>query len=306
MIWTVCGGNGFLVQQKAHQLAQDFAKKHTELAVQRIDAEEIEYQQIYSALTNISLFDSNKMVIVRSLSKNKQAVDNIEQIISSIPDITEVVFVEDKLDKRLNFYKTLKKQTEFLEFNDAESRSLPKWVVDYAKDQGGGISIGDAQYLVDRIGSNQMLLSNELSKLIIYDKQISRKTIDLLTPKTLNASIFDLLEAAFSGKTDVALRLYDELREQKTEPPQIIGLLSWQLYVLSVVQSAGERSSAEIASDAKLNPYVVNKSISIARKIAPQKLRTLVSELLDIDIKSKTSNRNSDEMMRLYLLEMSV
>lgn len=305
MIRTLSGANGFLVKRELDRLVDEFSQKHSDLAVQRIDAAETDYSEILTAISNISMFDPIKMVIVRSGSQNKQLVENIEHIIASVPDSTEVIFVEDKLDKRLVYYKTLKKSTEFQEFADVDSRNLPSWVAEIVHSQNGKISNADAGYLVDRVGNNQMILANEIEKLLINNPQINREAINQLTEKTVNSSVFDLLEAAFAGKTDRALNIYDELREQKIEPPQIIGMLSWQLYVLSVIKTAGSKPTGEIASEAKLNPYVLNKSSSIARNISLNKLRQLVKDLLDIDVKSKSSNRNSDEMLKLYLIEQA-
>ncbi len=71
----------------------------------------------------------------------------------------------------------------------------------------------DAKYLVMRVGANQQTLSNELAKLLSYDKAITRQTIDLLTEQTPQSTIFELLDAAFAGNSKKAMELYAEQRD---------------------------------------------------------------------------------------------
>src|SRR4030095_7858004 len=160
----------------------------------------------------------------------------------------------------------------------------------------------DANYLVERVGVNQQLLSNELAKLIAYDPNISRKTIDLLTDPTPQSSIFDLLDAALAGKTKRALQLYQEQRAMKVEPQQIIAMLAWQLHILALVKTAGDRDSATIAKEAKINPFVVRKSQGIARRLSFNEIKALIHRTLELDIRLKSEQIDADDTLLLYLL----
>jgi DNA polymerase-3 subunit delta len=164
----------------------------------------------------------------------------------------------------------------------------------------------DAQYLAERVGLNQQLLANELEKLLLYDVQISRQTIDLLTEPAPQSTIFQLLEAAFAGNRRRAMELYREQRALKVEPPQIIAMLAWQLHVLALIKTAGQRSSDAIASEAKLSPYVVRKSQGIADNLTGSELKVLVQDLLEIDVRSKRSALDADEALQNYLLKLAL
>ncbi len=91
----------------------------------------------------------------------------------------------------------------------------------------------------------------------------------------------------------------------KVEPIQIIAMISWQLNVLAIVKTAGDRSSQAIAKEAKINPYVVTKSQGIARKLSLAQLKTLVKDLLDIDAKSKSTNLDTDEALQHYIVKLA-
>ncbi len=160
----------------------------------------------------------------------------------------------------------------------------------------------DAGYLIERLGLNQQLLSSELAKLLTYSPKINRTSIDLLTEPTPQSTIFQLLDAAFAGNAKKALKIYQEQRAGKTEPLAIIGMLAWQLHVVALIVSAGQRSDAEIAKEAKLSPFVVRKSRHIARELALSRVTQLISQLLDLDLHIKTTSTDADDALQAYIL----
>src|SRR5665213_39828 len=257
MIVTLTGENSFGLQAALKQMVKTFVDEHSDLALERIDGQEAEFERIREALTGLPFLAARKMVVLRSTGTNKQFVEKFEQLFNEISETTDLILVEPKLDKRLSYYKFLKKQTDFREFPELDSNGLARWLSEVAKAVDGSLSSADARYLVERVGTSQQLLSNELEKLLLYDSNISRRTIDLLTEPTPQSTIFQLLEAAFAGRTKTALQLYAEQRAQKVETPQIIAMLAWQLHILAIVKTAGDRSADEIASQSRLNPFVV-------------------------------------------------
>jgi DNA polymerase III subunit delta len=305
MITTLTGANSFGLQNKLREIVAAFVAGNGDLAVERIDGQEAELAKIIEALNGLPFLSTKKLVVLRESGTNKQFTDQVEQILSDLPESTEVILVEPKLDKRLSYYKFLKKNTDFLEFAELDNNGLTRFLVDAAKVQNGTLSSSDARYLVERVGANQQLLSNELDKLLLYDKKVTRQTIDLLTEPAPQSTIFQLLEAAFAGNTQKALNLYAEQRALKVEPQQIIAMLTWQLHVLAIIKTAGDRQSGQIASEAKINPYVLGKSQGIARDLSLQEIKRLVSDLLVIDTESKSINIDTDEALQLYLIKLA-
>ncbi len=299
------GENGFGLGLALRQLIDAFVAEHGDLALERIDAEEVDFARIRESLTSLPFLSSKKMVILRSPSKQKEFVEKFEQLLAEIPETTEVIIVETKLDKRLSYFKYLKSKTDFRDFPDLDQNGLVSWLNTAAKERGGLISSVDARYLIERVGPNQQLLSNELDKLLLYDAKVTHQTIDLLTEPNPQSTIFQLLEAAFAGNTKQAMKLYKEQRALKVEPQQIIAMLAWQLHVLAIIKTAGERGADEIAREAKLNPFVVRKSQGIARNLSQAELKSQVSDLLSIDTKTKRTSIDPDEALQNYLMQLA-
>jgi len=305
MIVTLTGANSFLREETLRQLVTAFIATHGDLALERIDGEEVEFSQLRQALTGLPFLANKKMVLIRSPSANKLFAEKFEQLFLEIPDTTDVIMVEPKLDKRSRYYKFLQRATDFRDYAELDHNGLITWLRARASQQGGSLSAADARYLIERVGLYQQQLASDLDKLLLYNPTISRSTIELLTDPTPQSTIFQLLESAFAGNPRRVIALYREQRDLKIEPTQIIALLVWQLHILCIIKTAGTRDPSFIAREAKLNPYVVNKSLSIARSLSLQRLKGLVADLLRIDSRSKLEPIDSDEALQLYLLNIA-
>jgi DNA polymerase III subunit delta len=301
---TLTGSNFYLPKKRLDELTGKFIKDHGELAIEKIDAEETEPQAILDAVQSLPFLATRKMVLVRNGNANKLISGQIEQIISSAGDTTDLIFYEPAPDKRSSYFKVLKSQTQLEEFNQPDERELARWLAAEAKKRGGQLTQADASYLVERVGPNQQLLASELEKLIIYEPKISRANIDLLTEKTPQSKVFDLLDAAFAGDKERALELYADQRAQKIEPQAIMAMVAWQLKLLALAKTGAGKSSQQIAKDAGLSPYPVMKAQNLARKIDDNKLQAIVSEALEIDEKGKTTALDLDEALKTYIVSL--
>jgi DNA polymerase-3 subunit delta len=244
------------------------------------------------------------MVVLRQGSANKQFVEKAETLLNEVPETTTVLLVEPKLDKRSSYYKYLKKSTDYQEYSELDAAGLARWLVVAAQERGGTLKPANAAFLINRVGLNQQMLSNELDKLLLYSPTITHESISLLTESTPQSTVFELLDAAFAGNTARALQLYAEQRALKVEPQQIIAMLAWQLHIVALIKAAGDRSPETIATEAKVSPYVVKKSMTMARKLSLKTLKELIAHLLEIDQRSKRETFNIDDALQHFLLAM--
>lgn len=303
-VTVLTGENSFMLQQRLRQLVDTFVEEHTGIALEQLDGEEVEFDRIRESLHSLPFLASKKMVVLRAPSANKLFVESAGELLTELPDSIDVIIVEPKLDKRQSYYKFLKKQKGFHEFSQLDSLGLTQWLTQQATDQGGTLERQDAMYLIERVGANQQLLSNELLKLLSYDECITRETIDLLTERTPQSTIFELIDASLSGNTKKALDLYREQRALRVEPQQIIALLGWQLHIMALVKSAGQRSSSDIAKEAKLNPYVVQKTQAIVKDMPLAAIKKLIHDVLAIDIRVKSQPIDADEALQNLIISL--
>jgi DNA polymerase III delta subunit len=74
--------------------------------------------------------------------------------------------------------------------------------------------------------------------------------------------------------------------------------------LLALAKTGGSRDAAQIAKDAGLSPWPVQKAQNLARKIDENKLRAMVAQALEIDQKGKTTAIDLDEALKTYIVTL--
>lgn len=304
MITVLSGANRYTLSKKQKELKQDFIKNHGEAGLESYNADQIQPGQLASLLTGATLFAENRYIVIKELSQNKLLSEQLLNIINNIPDEVQVVLIEPQLDKRTVFYKTLKKKAELLEFGEPDEYTLVSWVQDVVKQLEGTIDQKSARLLVQYTGLDQSRLQNEIEKLIAFDKAISINSITELVDKNPQDTIFQLLEFALSGQTKKALDVLDGLERAHEDPFQTASMLIWQTNILAVVHSAGTISDADIAKSAKINPFVVRKTRSLASSMSKTELNHILNAVADCDIQLKSTSAEPWRVVEQAILSL--
>jgi DNA polymerase III delta subunit len=137
MIVTLTGENRFLLSQSLSALETAFVAEYTDLALERLDGDDHSADRIQESIQSLPFLSPRKLVVLRGPSKQKTFTEHITELLEGVPEMTDLVIVEPKLDKRLSYYKTLKAKTDFREFKELDARGLATWAMSYIKGQGG-------------------------------------------------------------------------------------------------------------------------------------------------------------------------
>lgn len=305
MMITLTGVNAYLVDKDLASLKAKLGPE-SDLGTTRIIGLETSLEDVTLELNSYSLFSKLRLIIIYGGSKIKGFDEYIQSSDFDLPASTILVLVEPSLDKRKGYFKFLQKNTDFRQFNKLSQLELVKWISSYVIKNDGDISTSDAGYLVERLGDDQLLLAQELDKLILYSKNINRKSIDELTEQSPSSTIFELLDAAFSLNPKKALRIYNEQRLLKVEPEQILAMLSWQLNTLAIYLSSKKLTSSQILSKSGLSPYTINRARQVATNLTLSNLKSFVRELANLDLASKTVNLDLDEGLKNFIASLSI
>lgn len=290
MITVITGSNRFLIQQKLADLKASFIKTHGEAGLEIFTAEQLDAQKLQSLLTGVSLFAENRLVIIKNLSQLKELSEQFLTTAKQIPEEISVILVEDSIDKRTAFYKTLKKTYEVIECSELSEGELQKWVTKQVAQEGGKAASSTVRLLIEYVGPDQLRLANEISKLVAYNKDVTENAINELVEKRPEDTIFQLLETSLSGRRDQALAILDGLERAHEDPFAIANMLIWQTHILAVVFSAKTTVAADIAKQTKFNPFVVGKTKQIANRLSEQQFERILESVASLDVTLKTSS----------------
>jgi DNA polymerase III delta subunit len=218
-------------------------------------------------------------------------------LIKTIPTSTTVEVLEPKIDKRLKYFKDLKKIDMFESYDSLNGSQLSNWIVDYVKKQKATISFIDANYLVAVVGNDQNRLVNELDKLLAYNQTISKDNIDLLVEPSLNTTAFKLLDVAFSGQYQQVSKIFNQLIVDKTVIPQIIGAIAWQLQLFAIIKSSPTLSANQIVEKTGANIYAIENSIRTISKYSYSDLASYSRKLVSLSISFRDYQIDQNEAL---------
>lgn len=304
MVVVLTGSNTFLLQNNLYDLIDKFQDEFGD-SIERFDGTELTTaDSVLDAVRSVSFLEPRKMVIVRDFAQSKDISEAIESIVEQTADTTELVLVDSKLDKRTAMYKYLKKSCDVKSFDNIQPYELEKWLATEAKTLNAKISSRDIRFLIERVGPNQQLLAQELSKLAVYSADITRETIEELVEPTPQSKVFDMLDALFNGNAKKAQELYEDQRAQGEEPQKLLAMITWQLQQLTFAVFSPVKSVDSLVS-AGMSPYSAQKALNLAKHISKSDLKFFITELAEIDMQSKT-NADIESALAVYFSEVSL
>ena len=305
MIYVITGKNDFLRTESLKQKISDFSKKHGELSIEKISSDKADYKSIISAISSLPFLVDRKMIILEEPGQIKEFAEAIDEVFGLVSDNIDVLIYEPRIDKRSSYYKSLKKIKNFTEYSELRPNEISRWAEQYVKQNDGKISSANAFKIVDRVGSNQMLIKNEIDKLLLYGQEISTDTIEGMTDQIPRSTIFQLLDNSLRGNKRAVLEIYEQQKKLKVEAMQIMSLLIWQLHILAIIKTSQSTSTNEIVSLTGLSPFSVENGLKLLRQINFAQLSSIIDRTLELDIKMKTVAINPDESLMVLLLTIN-
>ena len=299
MLCVLCGENEFDKRQKLAALIAGGA------VPERYDGEQLDAASLRDIMQGQSLFTLERTVIISRLSDNAALWAELPEI--AVSGSTEVVLLENKLDKRTKTYKWLRKNAEIYEFTPLSDRQKPqlvRWCVGEAKKQGLTLSAAQAEILINRLGYDQLRLSNFIEQLS-FAGEITDDLLDKLAPLAKTESAFELFTAALAGNSGRIHEIisYLEAEGGVESAYQTMGLLASQAVNLNALVLSGN-DAGSVAADFSTSPYVLQKLSSYANKIDSRQLAVINKALFYADLQMKTTSASPWLVIEAALIEV--
>ncbi|GDX62707.1 hypothetical protein LBMAG34_2410 [Candidatus Saccharibacteria bacterium] len=298
MIIYLYGDNSFGISRQARLLKQKYLDSTgPEGDLESIDVAEKGLNYLLGGLSVMPMFVSSRLIMASNLSKAKPTSEQIDEIISSTAESTNLVIIDPKPDKRTVMYKKLSKLKGAKEFKNLISGELISWIISEAKRRGAEITAADAKYLADKVGEDQWTLNNEIDKLSNYNRKITKATIEELAVPSLENNTFVLTEALANKDLSRVLKLYKDIKLQGHADQLILGAITFQYRTIMLVLLG----DSELNRAYKMSPYSLSKSQSLASKYDLDDIKKAYKIIADSDMATKSGELSSAEAMnRLF------
>lgn len=258
--------------------------------------------------------NDNIIVFLENFLKTKKKYDG-EETVKLDADGREKPLT--KAERQLfDFLSKTKIKQEFHKMNNAD---LSSWIRTEAEKRGGVMGGKAAIALMVATAGDMWQIDREIDKLINYKKgqepslvgagrpaEVTESDIAELVKGPFEDNIFALTDAIASKNRVLGAKLLEEEMLSGSNEIYILSMVVRQIRIVLQVRSALDdgKTPRSIASELKLNSYVVGKAVEQARNFKTEVLKGLLSDLVDIDRRSKTGQGDAGTLLGLFIAKL--
>lgn len=274
---------------------------------------------VKEAIEALPVFSDSKLLVfndsgIFSLSGKEAATKEYrefwEEIIDEMPHDVYVVFDESKIDKRSTIYKKLLKNDSVVEFSYLSESKMINWTVGLFKTMGKVIGPHDAKYLIDITQDGMTSVKREAEKIAAYTQgriSVTRQDINDVTVPVVENRVFDMVDALLAKNAPSALSMLNDLLVLKEDETRILGAISSNADKLLTVKLLSDDGvdKTQIASKAKIAPFIVSKYIKLSSKYNSCDLKNLLSECVEIDRQFKLTRSDKSVILQSFIADFA-
>lgn len=230
------------------------------------------------------------------LDKSSADIDRLKEFFKDVPETCILVFWYDSIEidiKKNSKWKTVEsafsKAGSAVNLEKRTEGDLAKLIISSAKKRGCSIDGNNARYLISVVGSDIKTIFNELEKICAYagESEITKKDIDSLAVKCLQARVYDLSKFILQGNSDGAYSVLNVLFAQKEEPIAILSVISScyvDMYRVKCAKIANENEmTLTDYFSYKGREFLIRNAAKDCRNISIESLRRAIDILSDTD-----------------------
>jgi len=239
-------------------------------------------------------------------SLDKKEEEKLLKYIDENEDCITIFVIKDgKPDSRKKIVKKLKDNEAVFEFTRLNEGELTKYITDEFKKNSFKISMSDANYMANNTGyldyeSSVSLyhVNNEISKIMSHNnekKNITTSDLELLMVKSVESSIFRLVDCICENNKKKSFEVLDEMLLNNTPEQFIIHMITRQyrmLYQYVILQKKGYTFN-EIINKMKIMNFVASKLEKQSKNLKMETIEYYMRRFLEIDRKIKAGEIDS-------------
>lgn len=267
-----------------------------------LDGQKQNSSQLWNDISSSPFLAEKKMIIIKNVLSTKDA-EVLESFVvgikeKKIPEKNVIIFWQgETLGKSKvvqELQKLLTKEKWAKEFPALVGASMVAWIKTEVVNRGGSIASAAAIYLSQNIGKDVWYANSLIDQLLAYThkKEISLADVQIFLEEKTDDNIFNMVDAIVAGNKKIAFKLLTEQRRLGEEEGYIFSMILRQFRILISMRDLFNRqeniSSDELAKLLSLHPFVAKKSLPLIKKYSLDKLKNMYTQLLEIDIKTKT------------------
>lgn len=314
-LWFVLSKDAFVAKENQHIIEQ-ICKRNgiDEDSISYFPISKIDWQEVYDLVMTPSFF-GERLIVINDGDITSLNDDDLEKLTELMSDfygnrIAVVLTYEDdrklKAKKYEKLFAAAKKAGMFHFVEKIDEKYLEEMIVSHAKKMGTELPKNIARKIVENIGKDVGLLVNETEKYCAASDytEITMDIVDRIGVKTVEASVFDMIDLICRKKPVKAVEKLNSLFEMRTDEISILGAMVSGFVDMHRCKAAQQKriSYSQVHKDfeSKANIYRYQKAMNNAQNFSLSALEEILQLLMKADIAMKSTAQDKNQM--LYVL----
>lgn len=308
-VYLLYGEEAYLRRQYREKLQAALLDGGDAMNSHYYEGKDISLGEVIDLAETMPFFASRRVIVLENTGLFKSGGEKMAEYLTEPAETTYVVFVEREVDKRSRLYKQVQQSGRAVEFAIQDEKTLKRWIAGILKKENMQITEKNAEYFLEKVGTDMENIRAELEKLICYcmgKEVVEQEDIDSICTTRISNHIFDMVTAIGDKQTKKALTLYYDLLALKEPPMRILFLIARQCNTLLQVKQLKNKGfdNKKIGEKTGLPGFVAGKYVQQAAKFKEKELKKAVETCVEAEEAVKMGRMNDN--MSVELLIMSV
>jgi len=318
-LWFVLSKDSFVCNENLAVIEQ-ICKKNgiDDDSISYFSINKIDWDEVFDLVLTPSFFGERLIVIkdgdITSLNEND--FEKLAQLIEDCDGNRLAVVLTYEDDKKLKSKKYEKLFDKVQKYGllhyvqEINERYLEEMIVSHAKKQGTDLPKDVARKIVENIGKDVGLLVNEVDKYCAASDytRITMEIVDRMGVKTVEASVFDMIDLICRKKPVKAIEKLNSLFELRTDEIAILGAMTTgfvDMHRCKLAQSQRkDYNRVHRDFESKANSYRYKKAMNNAANFSLSALEEILQLLMKADISMKSSARDKKQMLYVLITQI--
>jgi DNA polymerase-3 subunit delta len=307
MIIFLYGPDTYRSRQKLNEIVEHYKKIHKSgLNLKIFDLKEKNFENFKEEIQSLPMLAERKLIVLKNASLNKDFREKFLKGIRSFSNSKEIIlFYEEGEIPEDIFFNSLKKFGKFQEFKLLENWQLRNWLLKELANYRVKIEKMALEKLIEFVGNDLWRMENEIKKIVAFKNkgEINLKDVETLIRPKIEIDIFRTIDAIASKNKKIALKLIKAHLERGEKVSYLFSMIKYQFRNLLVIKDLIERKIPfyRFSEETKLHPFVIKKSIELARKFELSKLKMIYQKIFEIDLAIKSGKIEPEIALDLFV-----
>ncbi|NKI32428.1 DNA polymerase III subunit delta [Croceivirga thetidis] len=250
--------------------------------------------EITSNAKRFPMMADYQVIIVKEAQQLSRTIEQLGAYAKN-PQLTTILVVcykYKKLDKRKKLHQLIKENGIVLETKKLYDNQVGPWISSFAKARGLEIDFKGSEMMAEFLGNDLSRISNEFKKMLpmlTAEKKITPEFIEKHIGISKDYNNFELKKAIGEKNIKKVGRIVSYFSQNPKDNPFVVTVATLQAFFVQLLQYHGlkDKSSRNVASALRINPFFVNEFEVAAKNYPMKQVSRIISHLRNLDLKGK-------------------